>query len=226
MAYHSSEELIFINNHPHMYVGDGQYLPAVMGGADADNVSDIEKVQSFIKEQVEAYVAELDAKRPIPTVTPQPVETDEQRSKRQLTEIIKPITDPDINTARFEAADAKDYIKFYTANPDAVEYQEKVEKTFEALAKAGRPTSRNDILDYLIGQEYRSDRDKFTEKLTVKRKEQLERAESAADLGTMSVNKAKNDPAFAHFMNYEKLSGDDVSTALKEMERVLEGVTF
>lgn len=189
--------------------------------------TDIEKVQGFIKEQVEAYVAELDAKRPVPSaVSQQSVETDEQRSKRQLTDIIKPITDPDINIARFEAADAKDYIRFYTANPEATEYQDKVEKTFEALAKAGRATSRSDILDYLIGQEYRTDRDKFTEKLTVKRKEQLDRAEAATDLGGMSINKAKSDPAFAHFMNYEKLQGDDVSTALKEMERVMEGVTF
>jgi hypothetical protein len=191
-----------------------------------EQVSDIEKVQSFIKEQVEAYVAELDAKRPAPTVTQQQTETADQAAKRQLTDIIKPITDPDINAARFEAADAKDYNRFYRSNPDAVEYEEKVEKTFEALAKAGRPTSRSDILDYLIGQEYRTDRDKFTEKLTVKRKEQLERADSAVDIGGMSITKAKNDPAFSHFMNYEKLQGEDVSTALKEMERVLEGVTF
>ena len=62
--------------------------------------------------------------------------------------------------------------------------------------------------------------------MTLKRKEQLERAEAATDIGGMSINKAKNDPAFAHFMNYEKLQGDDVSTALKEMEKVLDGVTF
>src|SRR5438105_6393503 len=146
MSYHSTDEIIFVNNHPYVHIGNNQYAAAIMGGAEAELPTDMEKVQSFIKEQVDNYVAELEAKKPVPQPVTQHTETEKERNHRQLSEIIKPVVDPDINAARFDAADAKDYIKFYTANPEASEYRDKVEKAFEALAEAGRATSRSDIL--------------------------------------------------------------------------------
>jgi hypothetical protein len=178
---------------------------------------DLAKVQGFIKEQVETYFQEQVAKTPaLRQVEQQHVVQQEDDGKRQLRELIDPFIKPDLDEARFAGADAQDYVKFYTNNPDAAEYQEKVEATFTALKKAGKPLGRADILDYLIGQEYRHDKDKFTEKLNVKRKEQLERAESASDFGAFSVTKAKNDKTFADF---DKLP-------LEDMEKLLEGVTF
>lgn len=223
MGYIEDEHLIFVNNHPYMHVGDGEYLPAVYGGAE-DN-DELIKVQNFIKEQVRGYFDELKDKLP----APQPMVTrqsDQEIQQQQLREIISPFIEPGLNEARLHGADAKDYVKFYTSNPEAAEYADEVEKLFEGAVKAGRPIPRQDLLDYVIGKEYRSDRDKFTEKLTSKKKEQVERAESASDIGSFSMTKAKNDPMFAAFTGYERLEGDDLSNRVKEMEKALEGVTF
>lgn len=216
MQHQQKEELIFVGNHPYMLVDD-VYIPAVFGGAE--ETDDLAKVQDFIKSQVETYFQEQVQKTPaIQQVERQTARESEDAAQKQLRELISPFVDPALNEARLTAADSMDYVKFYTNNPEAAEYQEAVEKTFEALKKAGRPLPREDILAHTIGKEYRTAPEKFTEKLSAKRQAQLERAESASDIGGMSTSRAKNDGTFGEG-KFDKLSVED-------MEKALEGITF
>lgn len=210
------EQMIFVDGHPYVDI-DGLYVPAIMGGAEPEQQDDLAKVQGFIKEQVETYFNEMAQKVPvIQQGQQQVVQQQEEAGQRQLRELLSPFIDPPLQEARLQSADAQDYVKFYTGNPDAAEYQDKVEQSFEALKKMGRPTPRADILSYLIGQEYRADKGKFTEKLTTRQKEQLERAEASVDVGTYSTTRAKNDPIFSKF---DQLPSE-------EQAKHLEGIAF
>jgi hypothetical protein len=184
--------------------------------AEPDNTTndDLAKAQEFIKSQVETYMQEAFAKQQ-PVTQIQPVVAD---PNQQLRELISPFIDPGINEAKFTGADAKDYVKFYTdpKNIDAAEYQDEVEKAFEALAKVGRSTSRADILRYLRGKEYEADPDKFVAKVAERNKAALERARNAGDIGGSAIDRAKNDTTWT---NFGKLS-------LEDMEKALDGVTF
>lgn len=137
--------------------------------AEAENAtqeqSDLDAVNAHIKTQVETYFNELNNR-----VSPSPSPSPQSDANSQLKDLISPFIEPGLNQARFEGADAKDYVRFYTGNQDAVEYQDEVEKTFKVLADAGRATSRADILFYLQGKEYRTDREKFIERDSVKQK--------------------------------------------------------
>lgn len=193
-----------------MEVEPGMWLPAIMGGAevDASGQSDLDAVNAHIKGQVETYFNEMKSREALPT--------QQTEQKDQLKDLIAPYIDPGMNQARFDGADAKDYVKFYTQNHDVAEYNDEIEKMFKGLADAGRATSRTDILHYLRGKEYSTDKDKFVEKITAKQKEQVEKAKGAVDIGQSSVDRARNDPIFATF---DKLS-------LEEMEKALDGVVF
>lgn len=224
MNYIQSEEIVFVNKHPYMYVGDGQYLPAVMGGAEPE-VDDLAKVQSFIKGEVETYFNELKTQLPAaqPEKTPAQVEDE---GKRQIRELISPFIEPGLQEARFAGQSAEDYVKFYTGNTEAIEYQEQVEDMFTKLKAAGRPLPRADILSYIQGTEYRADKDKFIEKASAKRKQQLETAQGAVDFGSMGMTKGKVEPLAAVMGTIEQKSGDELSAALKDMEAAMQGMTF
>jgi hypothetical protein len=185
----------------------------------AEETDDLAKVQEFIKSQVETYFQEQVAKTPVvQQQQQQSQQVQEDAAQKQLRELISPFVEPGVSAARLDAADSLDYAKFYTNNPEAAEYQDQVEKTFEALKKAGRPLPRADILAHTIGKELTSNRDAFTEKLIAKRQAALERAEQAGDIGSYSITKAKADGTFGTG-NFDKLS-------VEEMEKALEGVSF
>lgn len=179
-----------------------------------DSSADLAKVQDFIKGQVESYFNELSSK----TVQQgqQSVKTEQDQAREQLQQFITPFVEPSLNEAKFTSADAKDYVSFYTNNDDAKEYQEEVEKLFEQASKANRPLPRRDILNYIIGREYKTDPDKFTEKLTSKKKAQLERASQATDFGATNMSKERYDNTLKEFS----------SLPLEDMEKALDGVTF
>jgi len=184
-----------------------------------EQTDDLIKFQELVKSQVETYFQEQVAKTPALQQAQQvAVSQQEDAAQRQLRELISPFVEPGIAQARMDSADGLDYAKFYTNNPDAIEYQESVEKMFDALKKAGRPLPRADILAHTIGKEFTADRDKFTEKLTAKRKAQLERAEQGGDVGGMVASRAKQDSTFGQG-RFEQLSTAD-------MEKALDGVTF
>ena len=125
--------------------------------------SDFEKVQGFIKEQVQTYFDEIKTRESaVKQQEPQITVTEQQQAHRQAGDFIKQFVDPDINDAKFVAADARDYADFYMNNPLASDYKDDVEKTFKVLKDAGRPTTRNDILDYVRGRQMRIDPENFT----------------------------------------------------------------
>src|SRR5262245_52849172 len=169
--------------------------------------ANLARVTEFIRAQVQQYMHE---QMPQQAVQPEPDAV--QRGQQQLTEVLIPYLAP----VMLEVADGKDYTTFYRRNADAMEYEEQVEQMFTDLKKQGRAVSRQDILDVLRGREFRADPDKFSEKHTAKRKEQLERAESSSDFGASAHVRAKNDPVWSNFG----------SLSVEEMEKALDGITF
>lgn len=178
--------------------------------------SDLEQVQAFIKAETEKYFKEISQQKP--AVEEKQNLSEQELAKQQLKEFINPFVEPDINSAKLAAADAKDEVRFYRKNPEALEYEDKIEEAFQKLVSAGRPTSRQDIYDYIVGQTYRQDKNKFVENALAKRKAQTERAESAMDFGTGSIDRARNDSTFGEGV-FSKLPVED-------MEKALEGITF
>lgn len=179
-----------------------------------DQLDDIAKVQEFMKEQVDSYMAEK-----YPTPAPQQSqkqESDQDIARRQVKEFVDPIIKPDLDEAKFTATDARDFVDFYTTETDAKEYKDEVEKLFKQAKDNGRPMPRKELLRYLRGREYESDPDKFVEKTQQRKKQQVEHAGQAVDFGAAALNKAKND---SQWTNFEKLSVED-------MEKALDGITF
>ena len=184
------------------------------GATHTDDVAKVEEfLQSRIKSEVEAAFTDMQQRSQQQTTT-RNTPSERELAQQELKELLSPIIDPDISRAKFDSADAKDYVQFYRNNPDVD--QEEVEKTFKALADAGRPTTRADIARYLLGREYEADPTAFMAKVSEKQKKQVERATAASDFGAGALDKAKSDPTFS---NFEKLSVED-------MEKALEGVTF
>mgnify|MGYP001606994390 CR=1 FL=1 len=183
--------------------------------AEENNTEDIEKVEAFLQSKIKAEVeAAFNSYSEQQKTQPITQQTDNQ--KDQLKELINPYIEPGIQRAQFEGADAKDYAQFYMRNADASEYADEVEKSFEALAKAGRPTTRADILRYIRGKEMEADPAAFMTKMAEKQKAQVDKAKGAVDFGSSAADRAKNDPTFA---NFDKLSVED-------MEKALDGVAF
>ena len=178
-----------------------------------------QQLDDYIKTQFNTYFEEKKNElRTQPVTTPLDGDS-ANAAKKQIDElIVKPFIQPSMDETRLIAADAQDYVKFYTNNAVAIEYQEPVEKAFESLKKAGRPTTRADIFAYLQGQEYQKNPEEFLQKAGEKRKVQLEKANSAADFGAGSLEKARNDPVYG-VEAFSKLTSD-------EMAQKLEGITF
>ena len=175
---------------------------------DNEDVAKMEEfLQTKIKSQVETYFNEMNSKQ---ATSPNA----QEQAQKELRDIISPIVDPDIRQSRFDAADAKDYTRFYRENPD-VDVDE-VEKTFKALADAGRPTTRADISRYLTGKRFEADPTKFMSEMTERQKKQVERAVGASDMGFAGLDKAKNDPSWNNF----------AQNSVEDMEKALDGITF
>lgn len=187
-----------------------------------NSAEDLAAFQAFVKSQVEQYVREVSP----PPVPQTPAAQEEQQ--KAVRELIDPFVQPGIQQANLAAQDAKDAVMFYS-DPSVHEYREQVEKLFKEAVDAGRPTNRQTLLAYLVGQEYRKDPGKFLETQQARHKQQLEAASAATDMGAASVARAIEQSPLKNFekmmidagTNHEKL-GETV----KEMEKALEGMTF
>ena len=172
--------------------------------------TDFDKVTSFVKDLVNQYAADA-----IKTAQ-QPVVNQADQQRQLLRDTLQPVIGQDIANANFAAADAKDYVSFYTGDPLAMEYRDEVEAAFNQAKENGHPLPRSEVLRWVIGKERLTDQKKFNERETVRQKAQLDRAERGVDTGAGSLNRAKDDPTFA---NFDKLS-------LEDMEKALEGIVF
>lgn len=183
---------------------------------DQNKDLEIKKVQDFIRSETEKHFNSLyeSRSRDNRQQDPQPQRNDQDDAKRQLKEFIDPIIKPDIDETRLIASDAKDEARFYRKNPDALELEEQIEQAFDRLVKANRPTSREDIYKYIIGQNYTSDRDRFIDSALSKRQAQLDKASAAADMASGGVSRKEMESGRESF---SKLS-------VEEMEKALEGV--
>jgi hypothetical protein len=183
--------------------------------------NELEQVQGWVKEQVQQYFdeqwsARQTAQQQEQQRQQQQVVSPDEQQRKQAGDFIRSLVGDDINAAKFSAADAKDEIRFYRSNPDAVEYEAEIEKLFTDAAAAGRPTTRQDLYSWMVGREALTEPDKWTEKQAARKKAQVERAEAATDFGASALNKAKEDSRFADFE----------SKTVEEMEKALEGIAF
>lgn len=223
------EPIVFIAKRPYMQI-DGNFVPTVYGGAESDstdNTDEFAKVQDFIKEQVKANFDELSkaARLADPVVR----QTEQDTATQHVRDLINPFVQPGIDEAKFTAADAKDYVSFYKANPDALGMSDQVEQAFTALVKAGRPTTRADILRYLVGKEAIEQPDKFNERRESQRKRELDRARSASDMGATAMEREKADTEFKSFPDKLASAGtnsDQLHSLVSEMEKAMMEVAF
>lgn len=180
--------------------------------AEEQEADQLAKVQEYIRGEVNQYLQQTAANMPVqqPTMTPQ------QAAYNQVGQYINHFTQPGIQYAQHVAADAKDYSDFYARHPEAREYQDQIEQTFQVLAANNRPTVRDDCYRYVRGRELEADPQAFLTKERQRQERALERANYAGDMGAGSVGKEKADALFA---NFDQLS-------LEDMEKRLEGITF
>lgn len=189
-----------------------------MAEVSVDERSDFEKAQEFIRDQVKSQVAELmEAQRVQEVARPAVPQPDAaEQARKQLQEVIDPFIKPGLDDAKFQAADARDYVDFYQGNDLALEYKTEVEDAFNKAREQGRALPRKDILRWLVGREATEQPDKYTERQQARAKRELDRASNAADFGVGSAAKEKADTTFANFS----------SLTLDEMEKALDGVVF
>lgn len=168
---------------------------------------DFAKVQEVLRSQVDQYMAERETRQ-----QRQPQQPDPQK---EVADTVRGFVAGDLNEARLTAADARDYVDFYTNNEDGLYYKDDVEKTFNMLKEAGRPTTRKDILRHVIGDQYIADPVKFKAREDSRKQAQLDRAATAGDIGQAASTREKS----TKFANFDSLSSE-------EMEKALDGVTF
>lgn len=134
--------------------------------------------------------------QPQPEYRPQPTQP---QAVDEFGNYIRPYVQPVLQQANFAAAAAMDYSKFYTHNrvvkdgeEDITEgtiseaMQAEIEKTFENMAKQGRPASREEIRNYLVGRDIAKSPTAFVEKAAKKKQHQLNTAQRGTDIGIAS----------------------------------------
>src|SRR5438046_8624571 len=117
-----------------------------------ENQEEVQRVQQFIAAEVEknkdAIIAAYAKQAP---ATAQTTVDQQQQAQRELQATLDPFIRPSLDLATFRANDAKDYVDFYTSNPDAVGDKAQIEQHFQEAAKNGRPMSRQAIADWMDG---------------------------------------------------------------------------
>ena len=174
----------------------------------AEEFADKDAVDAYIRQQFDAFANEREASMQRQSGQGQDIDQVQQNVRQ----IVDPIYRPDIDQTRLVAADAKAYAAFYRRHPEAVDLADKVESLFEDAVKNGRPTAREALYKYALGDLAMTEPDKFSER----QKAQLRQAEMAADLGSGGSGKPRNEGTL-----------DDLKAmTLEDMEKALDGVTF
>lgn len=168
---------------------------------------DLAQAQAFIDERVKAALASQ--------VKPEPVIPQDDQD-RQLQELINPFIQPALNQATFEARDAKDEASFYRKHPEASDRSDEIEKTFTALAKSGRATTRESVNTYLEGQEAQADPTAYAAKVTERSKAAQQRLAASTDIGALALARDQDAGRLRDFENM----------TVEEMETAMKGVTF
>ena len=183
---------------------------------------DINQVNEYIAQQVQQNLAAIRSAEQ--QQQPRQQQPDQVAMERQVREVLDPIYGPDINAAVFNSADAKDYVDFYTDDIRR-EYKDDVEAAFQRAKAEGRPTTRHTIYRYLLGNEYATDPDKFSDKQKQLRQKQLDRANSAADVGGSGSSRERAE--IARLEDIGKLdSNGKFAMPLDDMAKALEGIAF
>lgn len=183
-----------------------------------ENEVDINKVNEYItsvtQEAVKEALATYEAQRqPVPQQ--QQGLTQEQAAQLQLKQMLDPFIQPEVNAAKFAAANASDKVDFYSKKGNE-QYRDEVEKMFNEQVAQGRALPRQDLKNYIIGKAYVEDPKKFTEAEAARHKEQLNNVNGAIDVGLNAMDRAKADPVWSNVR----------SMSLEDLEKNLEGVTF
>lgn len=200
--------------------------------AEDTNDINMEQVNEYIKAQMLANADEVvkvveQRMKGNKAIEKQP--DSEAQARQQIRDVIDPIYGGDINEARMNAADARDYASFYR-NPGNATFEAEVEATFKMLKDAGRATSRNDVLNWVKGDLHSKDAAKFDERVKAAKQRELQYAQGAVDVGSGGVNHQRQDESFAVFSNPDTFgvhqTQDEMSAKVKEMEKALAGVVF
>ena len=186
-----------------------------MAEVDDTQQDDFGKVQQLIKDQVKTAYDEYHQQQ-LSRVQQSQGQTEQDIVRKHVGEMISPFIDPKIDQATLTANDAKDEVRFYRRNPDAIDYEEQIEEIFTQSVKEGRPTSRATIYNYVVGKEVMTAPEKFESRQQARKQAQLDRVHSAGDFGADSATRQKVDNSFKDF----------AKLPLDEMETMLEGVTF
>jgi hypothetical protein len=153
--------------------------------------------EAFLARMNESIQSSLAAYKPPqadPEVVSQPqVEPDETQ------QFLNPYIQPVVNQANFAAASAIDYTKFYGKNRVVADGEEditegtistsmekEIEDTFDKMARSGKPATREEIRNYLLGRDLTKDPKAFTEKQAKKRQQAVNRAQQGSDIAGMS----------------------------------------
>lgn len=183
-----------------------------------------EQIDAYIAEQVKANMAAIQqaeaANRP---QSQQP--DDKVAYEKQVREVLDPIYGGHIDNAVFSAADAKDYVDFYSDDTHR-EYKEEVEAAFQLARQQGRPTSRNTLYRYILGDTYTADPTKFTERQKALQQKQLDRARSAGDVGGGNVGREREAVAALSDVTKVDPNTGKYIMPLADMEKALGGMTF
>jgi hypothetical protein len=183
-----------------------------------ENEVDINKVNEYIsgvvQESFKEAMAAYEAQRPQPVQTPQGM-TQEQAAQLQLKQMLDPFITPEVNAAKFAAANASDKVDFYSKKGNE-QYRDEVEKMFNEQVAQGRALPRQDLKNYIIGKAYGEDPQKFTEAEAQRHKEQLNNVNGSVDVGLNAMDRAKSDPVWSNVRNM----------TLEDLEKNLEGITF
>jgi hypothetical protein len=190
-----------------------------------------EQVESFIRGQVDKYKDEIitaykaTEQSTQTRQTQQPAQTTQDQQRNIERTYVDGLIGDDIRRADFNARDARDAVDFYVNNPYASEYKDEVEKTFAEAAKNGRPTSRSNILEWLMGREYRTDPAKFQEKHAARQKQEVRNVESAMDMASQATGRTRDQISKLADIGKLDKNGNFIMKT-EEAEALLEGMTF
>jgi hypothetical protein len=182
-----------------------------------------EQIDAYIAEQVKANMAAIQQAEA--ANKPQPQQQSNVEYEKQVRDVLDPIYGVHVDAANFNAADAKDYVDFYSDDIHR-EYKEEVEAAFKLAREQGRPTSRNTLYRYILGDNYTADPAKFDARQKQIKQKQLDRASSAGDVGGGGIGRERE--AMASLADVSKVDPNTgkYTMPLEDMEKALAGMTF
>lgn len=174
----------------------------------------LEKLQSWVKEQTVSALKEYEAEKE-KTAKPNP-SLDLDKEKDPVADMLGEYINPLIQKANLQTAAVNDKVSFYESVKDIdSEMRDEVEEHFNKLLQEGRPTSRGDIYDYLLGQKIRKDPEAFVNERLKKREAQRQEAEAAIDGGAFGLTKVKD--SAGNLVDPESMSHEELGKALEGM---------